>query len=344
MDRRSFLLTAAAPVFALPQNGRKRNVLFIATDDLNNCIGSYGHSIVKTPNIDRLARNGVRFDRAYCQFPLCSPSRTSLMTGLAPDTTKVYDLQTHFRGVLPDVMTLGQAFQKNGYFSGRVGKIYHYENPGQIGTDGLDNKLTWNQVVNPAGIDKLEEEPKLTNYTPARGLGSAVSFYASPAPDEDHTDGKVADEVVRMMEARKDHPFFIGAGFYKPHVPWIAPKKYFDMYPLESIDVRPFDESELSIAPRVCVLDEASKLGNDAGATARRYQGLLRDNLVCRCANREGAECARTTEAGGEHHNCVLERSRISAWRARAMDEANRIRVVGAHAADRRGGGCTGPQ
>ena len=97
------------------------------------------------------------------------------MTGLAPDTTRVYELQTHFRSVLPDVMTIGQAFQKNGYFSGRVGKIFHYGNPGQIGTDGLDDKPTWNQVVNPAGIDKLEEEPRLTNYTPQRGLGSAMT-------------------------------------------------------------------------------------------------------------------------------------------------------------------------
>jgi iduronate 2-sulfatase len=249
MDRRTFLLGAVAPLFAAPQTGGRRNVLFIATDDLNNCIGCYGHPIVKTPNIDRIAKNGVRFDRAYCQFPLCSPSRTSLMTGLAPDTTKVYELQTHFRTVLPGVMTLGQAFQKNKYFSGRVGKIYHYGNPGQIGTSGLDDAPTWNQVVNPAGIDKLEEEPRLTNYTPDRGLGSAVSFYPSPADDEEHTDGKVATEVIRMMEAHKNEPFFIGAGFYKPHVPWIAPKKYFDMYPLESIDVRPFDESELTIAP-----------------------------------------------------------------------------------------------
>jgi iduronate 2-sulfatase len=249
MDRRSFLFTAAAPLFAAQQNGRKRNVLFIATDDLNNCLGCYGHPIVKTPNIDKIAKNGVRFDRAYCQFPLCSPSRTSLMTGLAPDTTKVYELQTHFRQVIPDVMTIGQAFRKNGYFSGRVGKIYHYGNPGQIGTDGLDDKPTWNQVVNPAGIDKLEEEPKLTNYTPNRGIGSAVCFYASSATDEQHTDGKVAAEVIKMMEAHKDEPFFIGAGFYRPHVPWIAPKKYFDMYPLEKIDVRPFDESEMNTAP-----------------------------------------------------------------------------------------------
>jgi iduronate 2-sulfatase len=249
MNRRSFLQSAFAPLIATPQSGRRRNVLFIATDDLNNCIGCYGHPLVKTPNIDQIAKSGVRFDRAYCQFPLCSPSRTSLMTGLAPDTTRVYDLQTHFRSLLPDVITLGQAFQKNAYFSGRVGKIYHYGNPGQIGTDGLDDKPTWREVVNPAGIDKLEEEPKLTNFTPGRGLGSAVCFYPSPATDEQHTDGKVAAEVIRMMEAHRNEPFFIGAGFYKPHVPWIAPKKYFDMYPLESIDVRPFEEREMTIAP-----------------------------------------------------------------------------------------------
>jgi uncharacterized sulfatase len=261
MDRRNFLLSAAAPLLSAAQSGRKRNVLFIATDDLNNCIGCFGHPIVKTPNIDRIAKNGVRFDRAYCQFPLCSPSRTSLMTGLSPDTTRVYELQTHFRTVLPDVITLGQAFQKSGYFSGRVGKIYHYGNPGQIGTDGLDDKPTWNQVVNPAGIDKLEEEPKLINYTPARGLGSAVSFYASPADDRQHTDGKVAEEVIRMLETRKGEPFFIGAGFYKPHVPWIAPRKYFDMYPPDSIDLRPFDEAETTIAPEPAYFTKPSNLG-----------------------------------------------------------------------------------
>jgi uncharacterized sulfatase len=225
-------------------------VLFIASDDLNHSFSAYGHPVVHTPNLDSIARRGVRFDRAYCQFPLCSPSRTSVMTGLAPDATGVYDLRKHFRETVPDVVTLGQAFQKNDYFVARVGKIYHYGNPGGIGTNGLDDEPTWNRRINPAGVDKTKEEPLLTNYTPGRGLGSSVCFYASPAKDEEHTDGMVAAETIRMMEEQRGKPWFLGAGFYKPHCPYIAPSKYFDMVPLDKVKLVPFEEWEMKIAPR----------------------------------------------------------------------------------------------
>jgi len=144
--------------------GRNRNILFIGTDDCCNRLGVYGGP-VRTPNLDRFAKSAMRFDRAYCQYPLCSPGRTALMTGLAPDTTKVYDLSTHFREALPDVVTLPQAFLDNGYFTSRAGKIYHCGNPTQIGTSGLDDSPSWNATVNPAGVDHVNEEPMLTAYT-----------------------------------------------------------------------------------------------------------------------------------------------------------------------------------
>ena len=251
-SRRAFLesgvATLAAPLLSAAPPAR-RNVLFIASDDLNNCLGCYGNPVVRTPNLDRLARSSVRFDRSYCQYSLCSPSRSSLMTGMAPDTTKVWDLTTHFRQALPDVVTLPQLFQRNGYFAARAGKIYHYGVPSQIGTPGLDDPPSWNETVNPAGVDHTREEPLLTNYTPFRGLGNAITFHASEASDNQHTDYLVADAVIDLMETHRKHPWFLGAGFYRPHVPWIVPGKYFDLYPMDRIEAVPFDESELKIAP-----------------------------------------------------------------------------------------------
>ncbi len=210
------------------------NVLFISVDDLASSLGCYGDLLAKTPHIDRLAATGVRFDRAYNQLPLCNPTRASVMTGLRPDEIQVYDLDRHFREAVPDAVTLSQRFIQEGYYAGRVGKIYHYNVPASVGTDGFDDPPSWQQTINPIGRDKTEEA-QIFNAEPHRKISAALSWLAAEGTDEEQTDGMIATEAIRLMEEKQNEPFFIAAGFFRPHTPFVAPKKYFEMYPLEEI-------------------------------------------------------------------------------------------------------------
>jgi uncharacterized sulfatase len=195
------------------------------------------------------------------------------MTGLRPDRTKVADLSYHFRKGLPDVVTLSQMFHNNGWYAARVGKIYHYGNPGQIGTAGLDDPPSWDRAINPAGRDKLADEPAIIQYTGAKmNFGASLSWLAADGADSDHTDGKVADETIRLLEENKDRPFFVAAGFYKPHTPYVAPKKYFDLYPpaaeIPLAEVKPGDLDDI---PKMALNGQkADKLTDDQRRLLRR--------------------------------------------------------------------------
>ena len=233
---------AAALLLVMATNGfaaekSQPNVLFIISDDLNNSVGCYGHPLVKTPNIDRLAERGVRFERAYCQFPLCGPSRNSMLTGLYPNSTGILANSQIFRQTIPSHLSLPQAFRLQGYFAGRIGKLYHYNVPKSVGTNGHDDPGSWELELNPAGCDRLLEEPDIFSLRPGN-FGGTLSWYASPRGDLLHTDGMLATDAEWVLErcARdKDRPFFLAVGFYRPHTPYVAPKPYFKGYPKEQM-------------------------------------------------------------------------------------------------------------
>ncbi len=216
------------------------NVLFLAVDDLRPELGCYGNQRVHSPNIDRLAARGVAFRRAYCQQAVCSPSRTSLLTGLRPDSTKVYDLETHFRDTVPEVVTLPQHFKAHGYHVVGMGKIFH---------GGLNDAQSWSEPWRrPGGRGyMLPENTDIIRrkYTEAkrRGLkgkklGRAARGPATECadvPDNAYNDGACADLAIETLRRIKDQPFFLAAGFLKPHLPFNAPQKYWDLYRREEI-------------------------------------------------------------------------------------------------------------
>jgi uncharacterized sulfatase len=205
------LLVLLSPVSAHAGDApRKVNVLFIAVDDLNTCLGCYGHPLVKTPNIDRLAGRGVRFERAYCQYPLCNPSRISLLSGRRPDTTKIYLDGVPAREHLSGVDLLPEYFRRFGYFTAHVGKI--------------GGAVRWDVSVKGWHVEK-------------EGGPLRLEWRATKNKDEDEPDGHTARQVVRLLEQHKGKPFFIAAGFGRPHLPFVAPQKYFDLYPPDRIEL-----------------------------------------------------------------------------------------------------------
>ena len=229
----------ASATLSIAAEKTRPNVLFLISDDLNNSLGCYGHPRTQTPNLDRLAARGVRFEHAYCQFPLCGPSRNSMLTGLYPNSTGILANARIFRQTIPSHQSLPQAFRLAGYFACRIGKLYHYSVPKSIGTNGHDDPGSWEMELNPAGCDRLEEEPHIFSLRPGE-FGGTLSWYASPRSDQYHTDGLLAADAEWVLERcarRKDRPFFLAVGFYRPHTPYVAPKPYFDRYPVDEMPV-----------------------------------------------------------------------------------------------------------
>jgi arylsulfatase A-like enzyme len=291
------LLLAAAVSHAADAPARRPNVLFIAVDDLRPEFGAYGATYIKSPNLDRLAKSGVTFTRAYCQQAVCSPTRSSLMTGTRPDTTKVWDLVTHFRAALPDVVTLGQHFKNNGYFVQGMGKIYHgnladdatwsvpletpkavrYALPENVRLDQRQYDIEPDDAGKPTGKGKgkkLDTPPteKTADGPPSTGLNSrGPAFEAADVPDDTFQDGKVADLAITTLRAlsQKKEPFFLAVGFIKPHLPFVAPKKYWDLYDPAKIELAP-NKFRAKGAPEYAILP---------GGELRNYDAIPVDSI-----------------------------------------------------------------
>ena len=209
----------------------KPNVLFIMADDLRDYGGAFARAVVKTPNLDRLAARGVRFERAYAQYPVCNPSRVSMLTGLRCEQTGVVDNTTLFRSRLPDLVTLPQLFRQNGWFAGSYGKIYHVgEVAGDVRAGWTDQGKSWDEakMFTPTPLGKKGDIREL-----APGKIAWAKVGAMDGTDDDQPDGQNAVAAIAAIEkyTAAGKPWFVGAGFHKPHDPFLVPKKYFDLYP-----------------------------------------------------------------------------------------------------------------
>ena len=251
------------------------NVLLIASDDLNNSLGCYGGPAI-TPNLDRLAKRGVRFDRTYCQFPLCNPSRASFLSGLRPDTTQVLTNGPRLREKLPNVVTLGQLFRQNGYFSARVGKLYHMGVPGGVGQSTHDDPESWDFAFSPPGAE-FTSKGEGADRTPGQADGTRFRWVAAEN-EEDQADYQAASEAIRLLEEKRDKPFFLSVGFVRPHVPLIAPKRYFDLYPPDKIKLPEVPANDRDDLPAPSVQARRMHLGmeeNGIRETLRAYYASI---------------------------------------------------------------------
>lgn len=256
--RLSFMLLVWGFCSSFPVSGQEKadkphhpNVLFIAVDDLNDWVGSmHGHPDVKTPNIDRLAARGVQFQNAYCQAPLCGPSRASLMTGLRPSTTGIYgmindNLIKEDNPVTRDIIFLPEYFKRQGYHTMGIGKLFHQHAPDGV----LDESGGRSRGFGPSPKKRFKWQGKASNgYS-----GTSTDWGAYPDADSLMPDFQSAQWASERLKKDYDKPFFLAVGFLRPHVPWYVPKKWFDQYNVSELDMPPYKSDDLDDVPETAL-------------------------------------------------------------------------------------------
>lgn len=276
------------------------NVVMIVADDLRADLGCYGHPMVKTPNLDRLAARGLVFNKAYCQQAVCNPSRASALTGRRLDTLRVWDLPTHFRSQAPDVVTLPQHFKNHGYFTQNIGKIFHnwiHEVQG--------DPISWSVPAAMHFANHGSDKPVVDGPVPPN-LAQDIKCECRDVPDEAYFDGRVAALAVDALRQRRaaEQPFFLAVGFWKPHSPFNAPKRYWDMFRRADIPM-PKNPEWPADAPRIAWHDSRELLG--VGAKARQ----LTPEAICEM-----------------RHGYLAGISYMDAQVGRVLDELDRLQLT----------------
>ena len=288
------LLAFAVPAWAM----EKPNVLLICVDDLKPLLGCYGDKTVKSPNIDRLAARSVLFERAYCNQAVCSPSRNALLVGLRPQTLGIYDLPTNFRRSRPDAVTLPQHFKQHGWRTEGLGKIFH------VGQGNVEDPASWsvphwksNGVAYALPASKAKDSPR------------GAPYVAADVADNTYSDGTLADEAIRRLQAAKDkpaEPFFLAVGFVKPHLPFVAPQKYWDLY-----DRAAFKLADVRTPPK-----EAPSYAPQFGGELRQYVGVPESGPL--------SDDLQRTLIHGYH----AATSYMDAQLGRVLDELDRLKLA----------------
>jgi arylsulfatase A-like enzyme len=267
------LLLVAVPS-ARSEVPKKPNVLFIISDDLNTALSGFGHKQCKTPNLDRLAKRGVKFENMHCQYPVCGASRASIMSGLYPYSNLTLGNEGTLRGSMPQVVTLSQTFRNNGYYAARVSKIYHMRIPFEIieGTAESDDPFSWDEAIN---IKALEQNApgESTNWSPKDKRSQKFEGVIATGGDSDHADGMAADRAIEILNKVNGKPFFLAVGFVRPHVPLVAPAKYFDFYDRNAMQAPVVPDDDLDDVPGV--IRNYKRNSTTYGITPELHKGLL---------------------------------------------------------------------
>ncbi|MEX0818961.1 MAG: sulfatase [Pirellulaceae bacterium] len=251
----SILALTVVGSLGVSADAKRPNVLFIAVDDMRVELGCYGNTPALSPNIDRLASRGVTFRRAYCQQAVCNPSRASLLTGRRPDRLRIWDLPTHFRELYPDIVTLPQHFKNNGYFTQGIGKIFHNWRQNIEG-----DPASWSVPAVLHYATHGSDQPIVDGQLP-ENQATTLKCEARDVPDHAYFDGRIADLAVTALNEVEDRPFFLAVGFWKPHLPFNAPKRYWDMYDGSALSL-PVHPAPPSNVPKIALHNGRELLGN----------------------------------------------------------------------------------